>query len=55
MIKNRSTSKVYVEMIFDENAIKTETDKFWLKPLEQKSVMMQHLKEVTTEITVLAS
>ena len=55
MLKNRSDSKVYVEMIFDEDVISTETDKFWLEPLEQKSVMVQHLKELTTEITILAS
>lgn len=55
MLKNRSDSKVYVEMIFDEDVISTETDKFWLEPLEQKSVMVQHLKELTTEIAILAS
>lgn len=55
MLKNRSAQKTYVELIFDDDAISTETDKFWLEPLEQRSVMVQHLKELTAEITVLAS
>ena len=55
MLKNRSDSKVYVEMVFDEDVIGIETSKFWLEPLEQRNVMVQHLKEADTEVSVLAS